>query len=97
MITNLIIEVYASIAEQELVEKERRTRAGIEIAKKEGKYKGRKPIEYDKEALKKIYPRWKAGGIKTAEYRKLLGGLTVSTFYRAIRKYEEEHPEIQKQ
>lgn len=36
MVTNLLIEVYASIAEQELVEKERRTRAGIEIAKSEG-------------------------------------------------------------
>ena len=90
LVTNLLIEVYASIAEQELVEKERRTRAGIELAKAEGKYKGRKPIDYDEKLLIKCYPRWKAGGIKTAEFRKLLG-LKANTFYRAIEKYEKHY------
>ena len=86
MVTNLLIEVYASIAEQELVEKERRTRAGIEIAKSEGKYKGRKPIEYDGQQLEKCYSRWKSGVIKTSEFQKLLG-LKPNTFYRAIVGY----------
>lgn len=89
MITNLLVEVYSSMAEQELVEKERRTRAGIEIAKAEGKYKGRKPIGYDAALLKKIYPRWKNGGIRTAEFRQLLG-LKPNTFYRAIAALESE-------
>lgn len=89
MVSNLLIEVYSSIAEQELAEKERRTRAGIEIAKAEGKYKGRKPIDYDAALLKKIYPRWKSGGIKTAEFRQLLG-LKPNTFYRAIAAYESQ-------
>ena len=89
MVTNLLIEVYASIAEQELVEKERRTRAGIEIAKSEGKYKGRKPIEYDGQQLEKCYSRWKSGAIKTSEFQKLLG-LKPNTFYRAIEKYEQQ-------
>ena len=88
MVTNLLIEVYASIAEQELVEKERRTRAGIEIAKSEGKYKGRKPIEYDVRQIERCYSRWKSGAIKTSEFRKLLG-LKPNTFYRAIEKYEK--------
>ena len=88
MVSNLLIEVYSSMAEQELVEKERRTRAGIEIAKAEGKYRGRKPIEIDTDKLAKIYPRWKSGAIKTHEYKTLLG-LKTSTFYRAIHSYEE--------
>lgn len=87
LVTNLLIEVYASIAEQELVEKERRTRAGIELAKAEGKYKGRKPIEYDSERLATLYPRWKAGAIKTHEMCELLH-LKKNTFYRAVEKYE---------
>lgn len=89
LVTNLLIEVYASIAEQELVEKERRTRAGIELAKAEGKYKGRKPIDYDEKQLAKCYQRWKSGGIKTSEFQKLLG-LKPNTFYRAIARYENE-------
>ena len=32
LINNLLIEVYSSLAEQELAEKERRQRSGIEIA-----------------------------------------------------------------
>lgn len=95
MVTNLLIEVYASIAEQELVEKERRTRAGIEIAKSEGKYKGRKPIEYDVRQIEQCYSRWKSGVIKTPEFRKLLG-LKPNTFYRAIEKYEKTCDQGQK-
>lgn len=88
MVLNIIIEVYSTIAEQELVEKERRTRAGIELAKAAGKYTGRKPIQYDENKLKSIYPRWKAGQVKTCEYRELLG-LKPNTFYRAIAHYEQ--------
>lgn len=89
MVTNLLIEVQASISEQELVEKERRTRAGIEIAKTAGKYAGRQPIQYDENQLKSIYPRWRKGAIKTKEFRQLLQ-LKPNTFYRAISKFEAE-------
>lgn len=82
-------------AERELVEKERRTRAGIEIAKSEGKYKGRKPIEYDVRQIEQCYSRWKSGVIKTSEFRKLLG-LKPNTFYRAIEKYEKTCDQGQK-
>ncbi len=89
MVTNILLEVYSSIAEQEVKEKERRTRAGIELAKAAGKYKGRKPIEYDHDKLVELYPRWKKGHIKTNEVLSLLG-LKKNTFYRAINKYEED-------
>ena len=90
MVSNLLIEVYSSMADQELVEKERRTRAGIELAKEEGKYRGRKPIEYDAVKLAKLYPRWKARAISTSEFQQLLG-LKTNTFYRAIKAYEQNH------
>ena len=87
MINNLLIEVYTSLAEQELTEKERRQRDGIEAAKKRGVYKGRQPIHYDEVKLADIYPRWKSGAVKSKEYMELLG-LKPNTFYRAIERYE---------
>jgi len=89
LINNILIEVYSSIAQQELERKEYRQRAGIEEAKKKGVYKGRKPIEYDEELLISLYPRWKAKQLKAKECMSLLG-LKPNTFYRAIEKYEEE-------
>ena len=64
LINNILIEVYSSIAQQELERKEYRQKAGIEEAKKKGVYKGRKPIEYDEELLVSLYPRWKAKQLK---------------------------------
>lgn len=89
LINNILIEVYSSIAQQELERKEYRQKAGIAEAKKKGIYKGRKPIDYDKEKLIGIYPRWKAKQVKTKEFMSLLG-LKPNTFYRAIEKYEAE-------
>lgn len=89
LINNILIEVYSSIAQQELERKEYRQKAGIEEAKKKGIYKGRKPIDYDKEKLIGIYPRWKAKQVKSKEFMSLLG-LKPNTFYRAIEKYEAE-------
>lgn len=87
MINNLLIEVYSSLAEQELVEKERRQRDGIEAAKARGVYKGRKPIEYDQAKFTELYTRWKAGAIKAKEFMSLIG-LKPNTFYRAVQRYE---------
>lgn len=87
MINNLLIEVYSSLAEQELIEKERRQRAGIEAAKVRGVYKGRKPIEYDQDKFISLYKRWKAGAIKSKEFMELME-LKPNTFYRAVQKYE---------
>lgn len=89
MVTNILFEVLAAVAEQELVEKERRTRAGIEVAKAAGKYKGRKPIEVDMDTLAKLYPNWKAGNLRTKDYMTLLR-LKPNTFYRAIAKFEAD-------
>ncbi len=89
LINNILIEVYSSIAQQELERKEYRQRAGIEEAKKRGVYKGRKPIEVDMSKLADIYPRWKSGQLKTKEVMELLS-VKPNTFYRLIQRFEQE-------
>jgi len=60
---------------------------GIAVAKKAGKYKGRKPLDYDKVKFKVLYKEWKAGKI-TAVYMQKQLGLTAPTFYRRVKEYE---------
>ncbi len=87
MVNNLLIEVYSSIAEQEMAERERRQRDGIEAAKKRGVYKGRKPIEVDEGKFAELYKRWRAGDIKAKEFMRLIE-LKPNTFYRTVERYE---------
>lgn len=47
MVDNLLIEVLASMAQQERLTIRRRQAEGIAVAKAEGKYKGRQPKRYD--------------------------------------------------
>lgn len=64
-----------------------RQREGIKIARQNGKYRGRKPIDVDREKFEEVYRRWKAGEIKgVAAMREL--DLKPSTFYRRVREYE---------
>lgn len=64
-----------------------RQREGIEIARQNGKYRGRKPIAVDGGKFEEVYRRWKAGEVKgVAAMREL--GLKPSTFYRRVREYE---------
>lgn len=87
MVNNLLIEVYSSIAEQEMAERERRQRDGIEAAKKRGVYKGRKPIEVDEGKFAELYKRWRAGDIKAKEFMQIIE-LKPNTFYRTVERYE---------
>ena len=86
MINNLLIEVYTSLAQQEISEKERRQRDGIEVAKANGVYKGRKPIEYDEVKFTDLYKRWRNGAIKAKEFMELMG-LKPNTFYRRVKEW----------
>lgn len=65
-----------------------RQREGIEIARQNGKYQGRKPIAVDGENFEEVYRRWKAGEIKGVEAMRELD-LKPSTFYRRVREYEK--------
>ena len=61
---------------------------GIAEAKKAGKYKGRKPISFDRDKFKSLYTQWKSGKITAVAMRKQLY-LTASTFYRRVKDFEK--------
>ena len=89
MINNLIIEVLATIADQERLTLRQRQAEGIAIAKENGKYKGRKEIGFP-DNWNEVYDQWKNRKIKGNEAMEKLG-LKRNTFYRLIKKYEEKN------
>lgn len=84
-----MLTIFAAQAELERAYILQRQKEGIEIAKREGKYLGRKPITVDEGLFKKRYPVWKAGEITATAFMKELG-LKRSTFYRRIKEYEKD-------
>ena len=65
-------------------------REGIEIAKAQGKYTGRKPIPIDWMKVSQLYGEWKSKNITGRDFMRRMG-LTANTFYRRVREYESNH------
>lgn len=80
-----MLTVFGALAELERENILERQREGIEIAKREGKYKGRKPLEVDEAQFKDACRRWRAGEITaTAAMQEV--GLKPNTFYRRVKE-----------
>lgn len=80
-----MLTVFGALAELERENILERQREGIEIAKSEGKYKGRKPVEIDEAKFKAVCARWRAGEITaTAAMQEV--GLKPNTFYRRVKE-----------
>ena len=88
MITNILVEVLSSIAEQERITIRRRQREGIEAARAKGKHLGRPKIIIPKE-FPNVYNDWKHGNY-TAKFAMEQLGLKRSSFYRIVKKYEAD-------
>ena len=86
MITNILVEVLASIAEQERITIRKRQREGIDAARAAGKHLGRPKVVMP-ENFGEVYMDWKADKI-TARYAMKKLGLKRSTFYRFVKIYE---------
>ncbi len=71
--------------EKELLKQ--RQREGIEIAKSQGKYKGRKPIPIDWTKFGQLYEEWKLKKITARDFMRRMD-LSATTFYRCVNKYE---------
>jgi len=71
-------------------ERLRKRQEGIERAKTEGKYRGRKPIEVDEHLLGRIKEELDQGLITVEEAMRRTGIGSRSTFYRKLRKLGEE-------
>ena len=67
-----------------------RQREGIESAKAQGKYTGRKPIEIDWTRFGHLYGEWKSKSITGRDFMRRMG-LSANTFYRRVREYEAIH------
>ena len=83
MVQNILIEVMGTIAEEELRMRKKRQMEGIEIARQQGKYRGRKPVQIEEKAFLDKYARWRKGEITAAEAMRLLG-VKANTFYRRV-------------
>ena len=81
----LMLTVIGAIAEFERTNLLERQREGIAIAKREGKYKGRKPIALDD--FDKYYDLWKADKITAVSASKELG-ISRYTFYNRVKQKE---------
>ena len=88
MVQNILIEVMGTIAEEELRMRKKRQMEGIEIARQQGKYRGRKPVQIEEKAFLDKYARWRKGELTAAEAMRLLG-VKANTFYRRVALYEE--------
>lgn len=80
-----MLTVFAAVAELEREYLLERQKEGIFIAKKQGKYKGRKALQFDN--FINVYHQWKSGNMTAIQAIKILGA-TKSTFYRRVKELE---------
>ena len=77
-----MLTVFGAVAELEREYILQRQREGIAIAKEQGKYKGRKPIQTPE--FEQIVAKWRSGTITAAEAMRMLH-MSRSTFYRKVK------------
>lgn len=80
-----MLTIFGAVAELEREYILQRQKEGIAIAKQNGVYKGRKPIEHPE--FDKVVAKWKNGDILATEAMKRLN-MKPSTFYRKVKKVE---------
>lgn len=80
-----VLTILASIAQLERDNILERQQEGIAIAKREGRYTGRRPKELSD--WDGIYNEWRRGDLSAGRAAKLLG-ISRSTFYRRVQQWE---------
>ena len=89
----LMLTMIGAIAEFERTNLLERQKEGIAIAKKAGKYKGRKPIEIEDERFKNLYSDYMKREITKVELAKELN-VSRPTLDRMIKEYKETNREL---
>lgn len=87
MVSKIALTIFAWMAQRETEERKRRQRDGIEIAKREGKYKGRKPVEVDKYEFAKLFSEVQSGE-RTNKYVMDKMGLKRNTYYKLVEEFK---------
>lgn len=88
MINNILIEVLASMAEQERIMIRKRQREGIDAAKAKGKHIGRPSISYPSN-WKLVHKQWLRKEITSAEAMGLLK-IKRTSFYKLLNQYNNK-------
>lgn len=84
----LMLTMIGAIYEFELANLHDRQREGIAIAKAEGKYKGRKPVNVSQDTFEDEYNKYMSREISKVEFAKRLG-VSRPTLDKLIKEYEE--------
>ena len=92
----LLFPLCRALSELEQAGRKARRHSGIERAKSEGKYKGRKPIAVNGELFESVVARWRGGELNARQAMALLE-LKPNTFYRRIKEQEEQKMKDYKQ
>ena len=82
-----MLTVFAALSQLEREQLRQRQREGIEIAKTQGKYTGRKPIPTDWTRFGQLYGEWRAKNITGRDFMRKMD-MSANTFYRRVREYE---------
>lgn len=86
-IADLVLQILSYVANLEREHIRERQREGIEIAKREGKYKGRAKKEYDKELFEHTRERCESGEITKKEFAEIMG-VSRKTLYNMLSESE---------
>ncbi|SDA28963.1 Resolvase, N terminal domain [Ruminococcus sp. YE71] len=76
-----MLTVFAALSQLEREQLKQRQRDGIEIAKAQGKYTGRKPIEIDWIRFGQLYGEWKSKSITGRDFMRRM--VSVNLFMRS--------------
>jgi DNA invertase Pin-like site-specific DNA recombinase len=87
MISKIVLTIMAWMAQKETEERKRRQKGGIEAAKREGKYKGRKPVEVDKQEFARLLGEVERKE-RTNNYVMEKLGLTRTTYYKLVDEFK---------
>ena len=85
-----MLTVFAALSQLEREQLKQRQREGIEIAKAQGKYTGRKPLPTDWTRFGQLYGEWRAKNITGRDFMRRMD-MSANTFYRRVREYESTH------
>lgn len=88
-VADLVLQILSYVAEKERENIRRRQMEGIEIAKREGKYKGRAKKEVDRELFGNLLSQYVDGKLNKAQFAEMLN-VSRPTLNRILKEYEED-------
>lgn len=83
LISDIVLQLLSYVAQRERENIRQRQREGIEIAKAQGKYKGRVKKEIDKELFENTKTRWQSGEITKVQFAEIMG-ISRGTLYKLL-------------